>query len=148
MKLPRNLLWTPSKLPWNINKISMKHPFNFKQPFSFLQTLLKLFRLKKNSLVTNGRTNWVTTSLLELLISAKNSELQFCQKTPKTVLLITQQPNITQRLLFKTNSRIFFINSYKEHCCSLFTSWVEKQQKRCILKMSKNHPASGVRCAP
>ena len=33
----------------------------------------------------------------------KNSELQFVQKTPKTVLLITRQPNIAQRLLFIQN---------------------------------------------
>ena len=28
----------------------------------------------------------------------KNSEFQFFQKTPKTVLLLTQEPNIAQRL--------------------------------------------------
>ena len=35
----------------------------------------------------------------------KNSELQFVQKTPKTVLLITQQPNIAQRPFCIQNER-------------------------------------------
>ena len=32
-------------------------------------------------------------------------EFQFCQKTPKTVLLLTQQPNIAQRLFCFQNKR-------------------------------------------
>ena len=35
----------------------------------------------------------------------KNSELQFVKKTPKTVLLITQQPNIAQRPFCIQNER-------------------------------------------
>ena len=53
----------------------------------------------------------------------KNSEFQFFSKTPKTVLLISQQPNIAQsRFVLKTNSWISSITSYEDHCCSFFTS--------------------------
>ena len=61
-------------------------------------------------------------------------KLWFFSKKPKTVLLISQQPNIAQRrFLFKTKGRISSITSYKDHCCSFFMSWVIKQQKCWIL---------------
>ena len=38
--------------------------------------------------------------------------------------------------------------SYKDHCCSFFTSRVIKQQKCCILKVLKKHPTLGVPYTP
>ena len=46
----------------------------------------------------------------------ENSDLIFFRKAPKCVLLITQPPNIAQRsFVFKTNSIISLITSYKNH---------------------------------
>ena len=86
LKLPQSSLKTPlrdsrnflethflsMKLAWNILDNSLKPPLDF------LETPFKLFRLRKNwschSLRPyHTRTQWVTTSLLELLIAAKKS---------------------------------------------------------------------------
>ena len=46
----------------------------------------------------------------------EKSQFQFFPKTPKIVLLIAQQPNITQRPFYIQNKR------NKDHYCSFFTS--------------------------
>ena len=49
--------------------------------------------------------------------------ISILSKTPKTVLIITQQPNIAQMPFCIQNERqISFITSFKDHCCSFFTS--------------------------
>ena len=79
----------------------------------------------------------------------KNIISEFLWKHPKLLCLyLSNQISLRDRFVFKTNGRIFSITSYKDHCCSFFTSWVIKQQKSCILKVLKKHPTSGVRCAP
>ena len=69
-------------------------------------------------------------------------ELEFCFfKTPKIGLLIFQKPNIAQRLfVFKTNGRISSITSYKDHRCSLFMSWVIKQQRKLYFENVEKTP--------
>ena len=65
-------------------------------------------------------------------------------KTPKTILLISHnQISLGGGFVFKTNGRISSIISYKDHCCSFFTSWVIKQQKSCILTILKKTPNFG-----
>ena len=55
---------------------------------------------------------------------------------------------ISLRGRFVSNGKISSIPSYKDHCCSFFTSWVIKQQKSCILNILKKHPTLGVWCTP
>ena len=51
----------------------------------------------------------------------------------------SNQISFRDRFLFKTNSRISSITSYRDHCYSLFTSWVIKQQKKlCFDHFEKN----------
>ena len=60
-------------------------------------------------------------------------ELEFCFfKTPKIGLLIFQKPNVAQRLFCIQNERhdILYDFIYKDHRCSLFMSWVIKQQRK------------------
>ena len=61
---------------------------------------------------------------------------------------LSNQISLRGCFVFKTNSRIFSIPLYKDHCCSFFTSWVIKQQKNWILNILKKHPTLGVWCAP
>ena len=56
-------------------------------------------------------------SICRIAISLFN----FFSKTPKTVLLISQQPNIAQRL-FCIQNKWQDITFYKDHCCRFFTS--------------------------
>ena len=52
-------------------------------------------------------------------------------KIPKTFLIISQQPNISQKVFeFKMNVRISSFTSYKDHCCSFFNNALIKQQKQ------------------
>ena len=79
----------------------------------------------------------------------KKLNSEFFWKHPKLICLyLNNQISLRGRFVFKTNGRISSITSYKDHCCSFFTSWVIKQQKCCILKILKKHPALGVWCAP
>ena len=79
----------------------------------------------------------------------KNWNSDFFQKHPKPFCLyLVNQILLRGRFVFKTNGRIFSITSYKDHCCSFYTSWVINQWKSCILKISKKHPTLGVWCAP
>ena len=85
----------------------------------------------------------------QLLFWWKNWNSEFFSKTPKLFCLyLSNQISLRGRFVFKTNGRISSITSYKDHCCSFFTSWVIKQSKSCILTILKKHPTSGVRCAP
>ena len=68
----------------------------------------------------------------------KTNRISFLSKTPKTVLLISQQTNIAQRLFCIQNKRQDTLYSYPYSCCSFFTSWVIKQQKNSILNFLKN----------
>ena len=61
---------------------------------------------------------------------------------------LRNQISLRGRFVFKMNGWISSIDWYKDHCCSLFTSWVIKQQQNCILNILKKHPTLGVRCAP
>ena len=53
-----------------------------------------------------------------------------------------------RQFVFKMDKRIFSITSYKDCCCSLFRSWVIKQQKCCIFSKIKKRPTLVVWCAP
>ena len=60
-------------------------------------------------------------------------------KHPKLFCLyLSNEMSLRGRFVFKTNGRISSITSYKDHCCSFFTSWVIKEQKTCNLKIWKN----------
>ena len=60
----------------------------------------------------------------------KKSEFQFFQKVMKLLSkYLYNQISLKGRFVFKMNKRAFSITSYKDHCCSFFTSWVIKQQK-------------------
>ena len=55
-------------------------------------------------------------------------------------LYLSNQISLRGRFVFKTIGRISSITSYKDHCCSFFTSWVIKQQKSCILTILEKTP--------
>ena len=79
----------------------------------------------------------------------ENSECNFFKKHPKLFCLyLSNRISLRGRFVFKTNGRISSITSYKDHCCSFFTSRVIKQQKNCILKNLNKHPTLGVWYAP
>ena len=58
-------------------------------------------------------------------------------------LYLSNQISLRGRFVFKTNGMISSITSYKDHCCSFFTSWVIKQQKSCILNILEKTPNFG-----
>ena len=79
----------------------------------------------------------------------KQGNSQFFRKHPKLFCLyLSNQISLRDCFVFKTNGRISSISSYKDHCCSFFTSWVIKQQKWCVLTILKKHPTLGMHCAP
>ena len=65
--------------------------------------IIKLISLRNQHIELKAKQFWVFFETIEIL--------DFCPKTLKTVLLISQQPNTTGRLVFKTTS-------YKDHSCS------------------------------
>ena len=74
----------------------------------------------------------------------KKSTSEFIWKHPKLFCLyFSNQISLKGHFVFKTNGKISSIPSYKDHCCSFFTSWVIKQQKRCILNILKKTPNFG-----
>ena len=55
----------------------------------------------------------------------KKLKVRFFLKHPKLFCLyLGNQISLRGRFVFKTNSRISSITSYKNHCCCFFTSWV------------------------
>ena len=73
-----------------------------------------------------------------------NQKLYFYQKHPKLFCLyLSNQISLKGHFVFKTNDKIPSITSNKQQCCSLFISWVIKQQKSCILNILKNTPNFG-----
>ena len=64
---------------------------------------------------------------------------EFLWKHPKLFFLyLSYQISLRGRFVFKTNGRISSITSYKDYCCSFFTSYVANQQISCILDILKN----------
>ena len=58
----------------------------------------------------------------------ENTKCNFFKKHPKLFCLyLSNQISLRGRFVFKTNGRISSITSYKDHCCSFFTSGVIKQ---------------------
>ena len=54
----------------------------------------------------------------------KNWRSDFFQKHPKSFCLyLSNQISLRGCFVFKTNGRVSSITSYKDHCCSFFTSW-------------------------
>ena len=76
------------------------------------------------------------THKIELLILFEKTQNLFC-------LYISIKILLKGRFVFKMNGKISSIPLYKDHCCSFFTSWVIKQQKRCILNILKKTPNFG-----
>ena len=73
----------------------------------------------------------------------------FFLKHPKLFCLyLSNQILLKGHFVFKTNGRISSVTSYKDHCCSFFTSWVITQSKSCIFNILRKHPTLGVWCAP
>ena len=64
----------------------------------------------------------------------------FWKHTKLFCLYLSNRISLRGVFIFKTNGRISSITSYKDHCCSFFTSWVIKQQKSWIFTISKIHP--------
>ena len=81
---------------------------------------------------------WIISKLI-LDVNGRNWNCDFSQKHPKLFCLyLSNQISLKGRFVFKTNSRITSITSYKEHCCSFFTTWEIKQQKCWISSISEN----------
>ena len=83
-------------------------------------------------------------SNIVLGVFEKILNLNFFKKHPKLFsLYISNEISLRCRFVFKTNGRISFITSCKDHCCSFYTSWEIKQQKKCILHILKKTPNFG-----
>ena len=82
LKLPWNTIETFLKLSVNNPKNSLKHYWNFKHHSNFLETLLKLFRNRKNSKDTTrkkrGLTNKQTDERMGGLSDNITSWASFC----------------------------------------------------------------------
>ena len=64
------------------------------------------------------------------VFSEKPQYFAFFRKHPKLFCFyLSNQISLRGSIVFKTNGRIFPITSYKDHCCSFFTSWVIKATK-------------------
>ena len=74
----------------------------------------------------------------------KKCNSDFFQKDPKLFCLyLSNQILLRGCFVFKTNGRISSINSYKDHCCSFFTSWVIKQQTKLYIEHFEKTPKFG-----
>ena len=79
---------------------------------------------------------WWVINKTVLGVFWKNGNSEFFWKHPKLFCLyLSNQITLRGRFVFKTNGRITSFTSYKDHCCSLFTSWEIKQSKSYILEI-------------
>ena len=106
---------------------------------SFVSTqILNLSANKKNQYVKIIPKNRIQPCFRKI------QKLNFFEKHPKLFCLyLSNQISLRGRFVFKTNGRISSITSCKDHCCSIFTSWVIKQQKSCILNILEKTPNFG-----
>ena len=76
--------------------------------------------------------------------SKKLQKFKMFKKHPKMFYLyLSNQISLRGHFVFKTNGRISFITSDKDHCCSFFTSWVIKQQKTLYFEKFEKTPNFG-----
>ena len=74
-------------------------------------------------------SGWSVINKTVLGVFWKNGNSEFFWKHPKLFCLyLSNQITLRSRFVFKTNGRISSITSYKDHCCSFFTSWVIKKK--------------------
>ena len=70
--------------------------------------------------------------------------LIFFLKRPKLFCLyLSNQISLRGRFVFKTNGRISSITSYKDHCCSFFTSWIDTATEMLNFIKSEKTPNFG-----
>ena len=117
--------------------------------FSFITQLIKSYSngVYMTPIVLNTKTASKQYLVAEfwtkqfLFFFWKNWNSRFFRKHSKLFwLYLNNQILIRGRSVFKTNSRISSITSYKDHCYIFFTSWVIKQQKKLYFEHFEKTP--------
>ena len=86
----------------------------------------------------------LNSTILFVVNFSESHNFNFPQKHPKLFCLyLSNQISLRGRFVFKTNGRISSITSYKDHCCSFFTSWVIKQKTMLNFINLENTPNFG-----
>ena len=124
------------RLPAPLVRYASRHPATFFKLFygksrmsrkSCRETCAKILRPKAEQSfplkLVHGQICWVMSKTV-LGVFWTNWSSEYFQKHPKVFCIyLSNQISLRGRFVFKTNGMISSITSYKDHCCSFFTSW-------------------------